>query len=191
MRSNVSKQQQDGYCHVTVRLPLGDFTCGPDARAGRPGRGLRRRHDAADGRAERALSLGEERTPSQPFYERLAAAGLGAPDAGTLERRRQLPRGGELPACRDAVARPRPRADRVPERATRAGGHGAVRHTSRSAAARTDAASITSRRSDSRAACARSPAAPCRSTSCWSAAAAPTKASRISARSCRRCPCTA
>ena len=28
MRSNVSKQRQAGYCHVTVRLPLGDFTAG-------------------------------------------------------------------------------------------------------------------------------------------------------------------
>ena len=28
MRSNVSKQRQAGYYHVTVRLPLGDFTAG-------------------------------------------------------------------------------------------------------------------------------------------------------------------
>src|SRR6187200_1134597 len=28
MRSNVSKQRQPGYYHVTVRLPLGDFTAG-------------------------------------------------------------------------------------------------------------------------------------------------------------------
>jgi hypothetical protein len=28
MRRNVSPQKQDGYCHVTVRLPLGDFTAG-------------------------------------------------------------------------------------------------------------------------------------------------------------------
>jgi sulfite reductase (ferredoxin) len=28
MRSNVTPQRQDGYCHVTVRLPLGDFTAG-------------------------------------------------------------------------------------------------------------------------------------------------------------------
>ena len=28
MRTNVSKQKQAGYCHVIVRLPLGDFTAG-------------------------------------------------------------------------------------------------------------------------------------------------------------------
>ena len=28
MRSNVSRQRQDGYCHVIARLPLGDFTAG-------------------------------------------------------------------------------------------------------------------------------------------------------------------
>jgi len=34
MSSNVSKQRQPGYHHVTVRLPLGDFTRA-DAGAGR------------------------------------------------------------------------------------------------------------------------------------------------------------
>ena len=28
MASNVSPQKQAGYCHVIVRLPLGDFTSG-------------------------------------------------------------------------------------------------------------------------------------------------------------------
>jgi sulfite reductase beta subunit-like hemoprotein len=28
MRRNVTRQRQAGYCHVTVRLPLGDFTAG-------------------------------------------------------------------------------------------------------------------------------------------------------------------
>ena len=108
----------------------------------------------------------------EPFYQRLAAAGLGAPDAGTLERRRQLPRRGELPAGGDAVARPRPRADRAPERASGPGRPGPVgRHQDQRLPERLRPASHR-RRSASRAACARWPAAPCRSTSCWSAAAA-------------------
>ena len=106
------------------------------------------------------------------------------------QRRRQLPRRGELPAGGDAVARARPRADRAPERAARSRGHGAVGpHQDQRLPERLRPAShrldrLPGQRAQGRA------AGPCRSTSCWSAAAARTRASRTSARSCRRCRCT-
>jgi sulfite reductase (NADPH) hemoprotein beta-component len=83
MRSNVSKQRQAGYCHVTVRLPLGDFTSGQ----------MRVLADLAEAYGDGSMRLTVEqnvlfrwvKTSSvEPFYQRLAAAGLAAPDAGTL-----------------------------------------------------------------------------------------------------------
>ena len=189
MRSNVSRQKQAGYCHVTVRLPLGDFTAGQ----------MRVLADLAEAYGDGTMRLTVEqnvlyrwvKTDSvEPFYQRLAAAGLGAPDAGTLERRRQLPRRGELPSGGDAVARSRPRADRAPQRAARSRRPGAVgQHQDQRLPERLRTASHRLDRLPGQRAQGRG-AAPCRSTSCWSAAAARTKASRTSARWSRRCRCT-
>ena len=64
----------------------------------------------------------------EPFYQRLMAADLGHLRRDDAGRRRELPGCGELPPGRDAVARARTHADRVPERAPRSGRRGAVGH---------------------------------------------------------------
>ncbi|HET9567657.1 MAG TPA: nitrite/sulfite reductase, partial [Vicinamibacterales bacterium] len=83
MRSNVSKQRQPGYYHVTVRLPLGDFTAGQ----------MRVLADLSDAYGDGSMRLTVEqnvlfrwvtRESIEPFYQRIAAAGLAAPDANTL-----------------------------------------------------------------------------------------------------------
>ena len=83
MNSNVSKQRQDGYCHVMARLPLGDFTAGQ----------MRVLADLADAYSDGAMRLTVDQNvlyrwvkadAIKPFYDRLVAAGLGAPDAGRL-----------------------------------------------------------------------------------------------------------
>jgi sulfite reductase (NADPH) hemoprotein beta-component len=103
MRSNVSRQRQSGYCHVTVRLPLGDFTAGQ----------MRVLADLAEAYADGTMRLTVEqnvlyrwvRTESvEPFYQRLTAAGLGAPDATTLADVVSCP-GAE--SCRLAVTQSR------------------------------------------------------------------------------------
>jgi sulfite reductase (NADPH) hemoprotein beta-component len=103
MRSNVSKQRQAGYCHVTVRLPLGDFTSGQ----------MRVLADLAEAYGDGSMRLTVDqnvlyrwvKTASvEPFYQRIAAAGLAAPDAGTLGDVVSCP-GAE--SCRLAVTQSR------------------------------------------------------------------------------------
>ena len=103
MRSNVSKQRQAGYCHVIVRLPLGDFTAGQ----------MRVLADLAEAYGDGSMRLTVDqnvlyrwvKTSSvEPFYQRLAAAGLAAPDAGTLSDVVSCP-GAE--SCRLAVTQSR------------------------------------------------------------------------------------
>jgi sulfite reductase beta subunit-like hemoprotein len=103
MRSNVSKQRQAGYCHVTARLPLGDFTAGQ----------MRVLADLAEAYGDGSMRLTVEqnilyrwvKTESiEPFYQRLAAAGLAAPDAGKLSDVVSCP-GAE--SCRLAVTQSR------------------------------------------------------------------------------------
>ena len=103
MRSNVSGQKQSGYCHVTVRLPLGDFTAGQ----------MRVLADLAEAYGDGTMRLTIDqnvlyrwvRTESvAPFYQRLVAAALSAPDAGTLSDVVSCP-GAE--SCRLAVTQSR------------------------------------------------------------------------------------
>jgi sulfite reductase (NADPH) hemoprotein beta-component len=103
MRSNVGRQRQDGYCHVIARLPLGDFTAGQ----------MRVLADLAEAYGDGTVRLTIDqnvlyrwvRTESiEPFYQRLVAAGLGAPDAGTLGDVVSCP-GAE--SCRLAVTQSR------------------------------------------------------------------------------------
>jgi sulfite reductase (NADPH) hemoprotein beta-component len=103
MRHNVSKQKQAGYCHVTVRLPLGDFTSGQ----------MRVLADLAEAYGDGSMRLTVDQnvlfrwvraSSVEPFYQRLAAAGLAAPDAGTLSDVVSCP-GAE--SCRLAVTQSR------------------------------------------------------------------------------------
>ena len=103
MRSNVSKQKQAGYCHVTVRLPLGDFTAGQ----------MRVLADLAEAYGDGSMRLTVDQnvlyrwvkaSSVEPFYQRLAAADLAAPDAGTLSDVVSCP-GAE--SCRLAVTQSR------------------------------------------------------------------------------------
>jgi len=103
LRRNVERQRQDGYYHVTVRLPLGDFTAGQ----------MRVLADLADAYADATLRLTVEQNvlyrwvrkeSLEPFYQRLAAAGLSEPDALTLSDVVSCP-GAE--SCRLAVTQSR------------------------------------------------------------------------------------
>ncbi len=103
MRSNVSKQRQPGYYHVTVRLPLGDFTAGQ----------MRVLADLSEAYGDGSMRLTVEqnvlyrwvtRESIEPFYQRLAAAGLAAPDANTVSDVVSCP-GAE--SCRLAVTQSR------------------------------------------------------------------------------------
>jgi sulfite reductase beta subunit-like hemoprotein len=103
MRSNVSKQRQPGYYHVTVRLPLGDFTAGQ----------MRVLADLSDAYGDGSMRLTVDqnvlfrwvtRESVEPFYQRIAAAGLAAPDANTLGDVVSCP-GAE--SCRLAVTQSR------------------------------------------------------------------------------------
>jgi hypothetical protein len=98
------------------------------------------------------------------FYQAITAARL-AHRATQHRRRRELPRRGVVPAGGDAVTRARPPARRSPARSRGRGGRRGPRPTSRSAAARTAAVSITLPRLASRAASASSATARCRNTS--------------------------
>lgn len=103
MRSNVTPQRQDGYCHVTVRLPLGDFTAGQ----------MRALADLSAAYSDGSMRLTVEQNvlyrwvkteTVDAFYQRLAAAGLGQPDAGRLSDVVSCP-GAE--SCRLAVTQSR------------------------------------------------------------------------------------
>jgi sulfite reductase (NADPH) hemoprotein beta-component len=103
MRSNVSKQRQPGYYHVTARLPLGDFTAGQ----------MRVLADLSEAYGDGSMRLTVEqnvlfrwvkRESIEPFFQRLAAAGLAAPDANTLSDVVSCP-GAE--SCRLAVTQSR------------------------------------------------------------------------------------
>jgi sulfite reductase beta subunit-like hemoprotein len=80
MKNNVGLQKQSGYCHVTVRLPLGDFTSGQ----------MRVLADLAEAYGDGLMRVTVEQNvlyrwvkkeDLDGFYQRLAAAGLGTPDA--------------------------------------------------------------------------------------------------------------
>jgi sulfite reductase (NADPH) hemoprotein beta-component len=103
MRRNVAAQKQTGYCHVTVRLPLGDFSAGQ----------MRVLADLAEAYSDGTMRLTVDqnvlyrwvrRENVDGFYERLNAAGLGAPDANTLSDVISCP-GAE--SCRLAVTQSR------------------------------------------------------------------------------------
>jgi sulfite reductase (NADPH) hemoprotein beta-component len=103
MANNVSRQRQKGYCHVTVRLPLGDFTAGQ----------MRVLADLAEAYGDGTMRLTVEQNvlfrwvraeSVEPLYHRLSAAGLGAPDAGRLSDVVSCP-GAE--SCRLAVTQSR------------------------------------------------------------------------------------
>lgn len=83
MKSNVARQKQPGYVHVTARLPLGDFTAGQ----------MRVLADLAEAYGDGTMRLTIEQNvlfrwvqaeDVEPLYRRLGAAGLGSPDANTL-----------------------------------------------------------------------------------------------------------
>ena len=103
MSHNVSRQRQHGYCHVIVRLPLGDFTAGQ----------MRVLADLGEAYGDGTMRLTVEQNvlyrwvktdAVEPFYQRLVAAGLGAPDALTLSDVVSCP-GAE--SCRLAVTQSR------------------------------------------------------------------------------------
>ena len=80
LKHNVSLQKQAGYCHVTVRLPLGDFTAGQ----------MRVLADLSEAYGDGQMRVTIEQNvlyrwvkkdSVEAFYQRLAATGLGAPDA--------------------------------------------------------------------------------------------------------------
>jgi sulfite reductase (NADPH) hemoprotein beta-component len=102
-QTNVAAQKQAGYHHVTVRLPLGDMTSGQ----------MRVLADLAEAYGDGTMRLTVEQNvlfkwvkkeSLQPFYERIAAAGLGAADVNTLGDVVSCP-GAE--SCRLAVTQSR------------------------------------------------------------------------------------
>ena len=102
-RSNVRRQKQPGYALVTARLPLGDLTAGQ----------LRAVADLAEayGDATVRITIGQnllfrwvKLDAVEALYKRLEAAGLSAPDAGTLADVVSCP-GAET--CRLAVTQSR------------------------------------------------------------------------------------
>jgi sulfite reductase (NADPH) hemoprotein beta-component len=111
MASNFSAQKQAGYCHVIVRLPLGDFTSGQ----------MRVMADLAEAYGDGAVRLTVDQNvlyrwvrkeSVEPFYQRLAAAGLAAPDAGRISDVISCP-GAE--SCRLAVTQSRGLGRRLTE----------------------------------------------------------------------------
>jgi len=103
MRRNVDAQKQAGYCHVTVRLPLGDFSAGQ----------MRVLADLSEAYGDGTMRLTVDqnvlfrwvkRENVDAFYQRIAAADLGAPDANTLGDVISCP-GAE--SCRLAVTQSR------------------------------------------------------------------------------------
>jgi sulfite reductase beta subunit-like hemoprotein len=103
MKSNVGRQKQPGYVHVTARLPLGDFTAGQ----------MRVLADLADAYADGEMRLTIEQNvlfrwvkveDVEALYQRLDAAGMGYPDANTIGDVVSCP-GAE--SCRLAVTQSR------------------------------------------------------------------------------------
>jgi sulfite reductase (NADPH) hemoprotein beta-component len=103
LRRNVTRQRQNAFYHVTVRLPLGDFTAGQ----------MRVLADLAEAYADGSMRLTVEQNvlfrwvkkeSMEPFYQRLAAADLSEPDALTLSDVVSCP-GAE--SCRLAVTQSR------------------------------------------------------------------------------------
>jgi len=103
LRRNVTRQRQNAFYHVTVRLPLGDFTAGQ----------MRVLADLAEAYADGSMRLTVEQNvlfrwvkkeSLEPFYQRLAAAALSEPDALTLSDVVSCP-GAE--SCRLAVTQSR------------------------------------------------------------------------------------
>jgi sulfite reductase (NADPH) hemoprotein beta-component len=101
--TNVAPQRQAGYCHVTVRLPLGDFTAGQ----------MRVLADLAEAYGDGTMRLTLEQNvlfkwvlkeSLAAFHERIEAIGLGAADANTLGDVVSCP-GAE--SCRLAVTQSR------------------------------------------------------------------------------------
>jgi sulfite reductase beta subunit-like hemoprotein len=102
-RSNVRRQRQAGYVCVTARLPLGDFTAGQAQVLA----------DLADAYGDGTVRLSIDQnvifrwvpaSAVQGFYDRLDAAGLATPDAGTIADVTSCP-GAET--CRLAVTQSR------------------------------------------------------------------------------------
>jgi sulfite reductase beta subunit-like hemoprotein len=102
-KSNVRRQRQAGYVCVTARLPLGDFTAGQAQVLA----------DLAESYGDGTVRLSIDQnvlfrwvpaSAVQGFYERLAAAGLATPDAGTIADVTSCP-GAET--CRLAVTQSR------------------------------------------------------------------------------------
>jgi sulfite reductase (NADPH) hemoprotein beta-component len=102
-RSNVRRQRQSGYVCVTARLPLGDFTSGQAQVLA----------DLAEAYSDGTVRLSIDQNvvfrwvPTSAvhgFYERLHAAGLATPDAGTIADVTSCP-GAET--CRLAVTQSR------------------------------------------------------------------------------------
>jgi sulfite reductase (NADPH) hemoprotein beta-component len=100
---NVKPQRQVGYVHVTVRLPLGDFTAGQ----------MRVLADLAEAYADGTMRLTVEQnvlfrwvktSNVEALYQRLQAAKLDTPDANTLSDVVSCP-GAE--SCRLAVTQSR------------------------------------------------------------------------------------
>jgi len=102
-RSNVRRQRQAGYVCVTARLPLGDFTAGQAQVLA----------DLAEAYGDGTVRLSIDQnvifrwvpaSAVQGFYDRLDAAGLATPDAGTIADVTSCP-GAET--CRLAVTQSR------------------------------------------------------------------------------------
>jgi sulfite reductase (NADPH) hemoprotein beta-component len=103
MKTNVGRQKQQGFVHVTARLPLGDFTAGQ----------MRVLADLAEAYSDGTMRLTVEQNvlfrwvkaaDVDALYQRLDAAGMGAPDANTLGDVISCP-GAE--SCRLAVTQSR------------------------------------------------------------------------------------
>ena len=103
LQRNVGRQKQDGYVHVTARLPLGDFTAGQ----------MRVLADLAEAYSDGTMRLTIEQNvlfrwvkagDVEALYRRLDAAGMGEPDANTLADVVSCP-GAE--SCRLAVTQSR------------------------------------------------------------------------------------
>ena len=103
LNRNVARQRQAGYHHVIVRLPLGDFTAGQ----------MRVLAELSEAYGDATMRLTIEQNvlfkwvkkeSIEPFYQRLAAAGLAEPDALSLSDVLSCP-GAE--SCRLAVTQSR------------------------------------------------------------------------------------
>ena len=103
LRRNVARQRQDGYYHVIVRLPLGDFTAGQ----------MRVLADLSDVYGDGTMRLTVEQNvlfrwvnacDVRQLYKRVAAAGLALAEASTIANLVSCP-GAE--SCRLAVTQSR------------------------------------------------------------------------------------